>query len=146
MVFFSDPYSINLARPLAKGFEQLRPGVIGFSQGRRDTRDTPFCLKFTKKKEERKSNVNAVGIFTTSVLFSIVGLLVLFFGRWPHWVSIPSHTNHVNSQGEGNPRNSPPCCHGVYDLNCATDIKGRHWDLKSESLLNKVIVTRKQAA
>ena len=79
------------------------------------------------------------------VLFSIVGLLVLFFGRWLHWVSRPSNTNHVNFQGEGNPKNSPPCCHGVYDLNCATDIKGRHWDLKSESLLNKVIVTRKQA-
>ena len=74
------------------------------------------------------------------MLFSIVGLLVLFFGRWLHWVSRPSHTNHVNFQGEGNPKNSPPCCHGVYDLNCATDIKGRHWDLKSESLLNRAIV------
>ena len=28
------PYCINLARPLVKGFEWLRPGVIGFSQAR----------------------------------------------------------------------------------------------------------------
>ena len=31
----------------------------------------------------------------TFVLFSTAGLLVLFFGRWLHWVSRPSHTDHV---------------------------------------------------
>ena len=44
------PHPINLARPLAKGFEHLRPGVMGFSQARRkgkvETR--PFPLKIIK--------------------------------------------------------------------------------------------------
>ena len=104
---------------------------------------TSFSLSSSSKKKTR--NNNAVGIYMISVLFSIVGLLVLFFGRWLHWVSRQSHINHVNFQGEGNPKNSPNYFHWVYDLNCATDIKGRHWDLKSESLLNEVIVNRKLA-
>ena len=56
LVFFSDPYSVNLARPLAKGFEQLRPGVIGFSQGRRHGKVEirPFALSSSRKKKRRK--------------------------------------------------------------------------------------------
>ena len=65
----------------------------------------------------------------TFVLFSIVGLLVLFFGRWLHWVSRPSHTYHVNFQGQSDTKNSPPYYHGGYDLKLsATDIEGRQWD------------------
>ena len=115
------PYSINLARPFNKGFEHLRPGVIGWchshARRREKVEHALFPLSSSSENKRRKIySVYAVGIFMAFVLFSIVGLLVLFFGRWLHWVSRPSNTNHVNFQGEGNPKNSPPCCHGGYDL------------------------------
>ena len=70
-------------------------------EGTKRWRHALFPLSSSSKKKRRKIySVYAVSIFLTFVLFSIVGLLVLFFGRWLHWVSRPSHTDHVTFQGE----------------------------------------------